>query len=245
MFWTYFDDPDQLVAGLTPNMAALMQSRGMNDNLVLRSRISMSNNDLESAEKFVSYLQSDRSKPAVFEVLVEWMRRARLEHLIRSDAPCRSNQGQFWPSFKKYSWLRLTASENVAAAEGSGTQNGTVSIYLHFTVTKAQIARNAELFYQYFDDPDGLVNALAFRMTELLESKSTHDRLILRARLSMANIDVESSQQFVSYLRSGAAGEDVFMAAAEWMRSDAGDLGDWVKADAPGGYIHLSIYCRC
>jgi len=86
-FWTFFDSPDDLVAALSHHMTPLMQSSGMNDKLVLRSRISMGNNDIESAEKFVTYLQTGGCDEAVFAILVEWLQKQKMGHLIKKDAP--------------------------------------------------------------------------------------------------------------------------------------------------------------
>jgi len=90
------------------------------------------------------------------------------------------------------------------------------------------------MFWKYFSDPDALVNALAFKMMDLLSSRALSDRLVLRSRLSMANNDVESSAKFVSYLQNGAVGEDVLAAVAEWARSDAGKMGHLINKDALG-----------
>jgi len=89
-------------------------------------------------------------------------------------------------------------------------------------------------FWDYFSDPEALVNALASKMTSLIQSRGMNDGLTMRARIAMGKDDVESSSKFVSYLQNGSPSEFVFLGLVQWMKSDAGNLAHLLRTDAPG-----------
>jgi len=89
-------------------------------------------------------------------------------------------------------------------------------------------------FWDYFSDPEALVNALAFKMTSLIQSRGMNDGLTMRVRIAMGKDDVESSSKFVSYLQNGSPSEFVFLGLVQWMKSDSGNLAHLLRTDAPG-----------
>jgi len=101
----------------------------------------------------------------------------------------------------------------------------------------ARPAEGGGRFWDYFSDPEALVNALAFQMSSLIQSRGMHDGLPLRARISLSKDDVECSSKFVSYLQNGSPSELVFLGLVKWMKSEAGMLEHLLRTDAPGQFM--------